>query len=61
MEFGILKVAAGALEAPLEALTTAPKMVPERALVREPRTALLSLWALSFRPWLSFAGDGLLT
>ena len=61
MEFGILKVAAGALEAPLEALTTALKMVPERALVREPGTALLSLWALSFGLWLSFAGDGPLT
>ena len=61
MKFGILKVAAGAPEAPPEALTTAPKMVPERALVREPRTALLSLWALSFQPWLSFAGDDLLT
>ena len=61
MEFRILKVPAGALEAPSEALTTAPKMVPERALVREPGTALLSVWALSFRPWLSFAGDGPLT
>ena len=61
MEFGILKVAAGAPEAPPEALTTAPKMVPERTLVREPGTALLSLWALSFRPCLSFAGDGPLT
>ena len=65
MEFGILKVVAGALEAPSEApseaLTTAPKMVPERALVREPGTALLSLWPLSFGPWLSFAGDGPLT
>ena len=61
MEFGILKVAAGALEAPPEALTTAPKMVPERALVRESRIALLSLWALNFGPWLSFVGDGPLT
>ena len=61
MEFGILKVAVGALKAPPEALTTAPKMVPERALVREPGTALLSLWPLSFGPWLSFAGDGPLT
>ena len=61
MDFGILKVAAGAPEAPLEALTMALKMVPERALVREPGTALLSLWALSFRSWLSFAGDGPLT
>ena len=50
MEFGILEVAVGAPEAPPEALTTAPKMVPERALVREPGTALLSLWALSFGP-----------
>ena len=61
MEFGILKAVAGAPEPPPEALTTAPKMVPERALVREPRTGLLSLWALSFGPWLSFAGDGPLT
>ena len=61
MEFGILKVATDAPEAPPEALTTAPKMVPERALVKEPGTALLSLWALRFRPWLSFAGDDPLT
>ena len=61
MEFRILKVAAGAHKAPSEALTTAPKMVPERALVRELGTALLSLWALSFQPWPSFAGDGPLT
>ena len=54
MEFGVQKVAAGAPKALPEALTTAPKvapkMAPEMALVREPRTALLSLWALSFRP-----------
>ena len=61
MEFGILKMAVGAPETLPEALTTTPKMVPEKALVREPGTALLSLWALSFRPWLSFAGDGPLT
>ena len=61
MEFGILKVAAGAPEAPPEALTTAPKMVPERTLVREPGTALLSLWDQSFQPWPSFAGDAPLT
>ena len=61
MEFGILKVAAGAPKAPSEALTTTPKMVPKKALVRELGTALLSLWALSFRPWLSFAGDDPLT
>ena len=61
MEFRILKVAAGAPEAPPEALTTTPKMVPERALVKEPGTALLSPWAMSFRPWLSFAGDSPLT
>ena len=61
MEFGILKVAAGASEAPPEALTTAPKMVLERDLVKESGTALLSLWALSFRPWLSFSRDGPLT
>ena len=61
MEFGVQKVAADTLEAPPEALTTASKMVPERALAKEPGTALLSLWALSFRPWLSFAGDGPLT
>ena len=57
MEFGILKVAASAPEA----LTTVPNMVPERALVKESGIALLSLWALSFRPWLSFAGDDPLT
>ena len=61
MEFGILKVAAGAPEAPPKALTKAPKMVPERALVREPGTALLSLWALSFQSWFSFAGADPLT
>ena len=57
MEFGVQKVAAGAPEA----LLAVPKMASERALVREPGTTLLSLWALSFRPWLSFAGDDLLT
>ena len=61
MEFGVQKVAVGAPEAPLAVPKMAPKMVPERALVREPGTALLSVWALSFRPWLSFAGDGPLT
>ena len=75
MEFGIPKVAAGTPEAPPEALTTAPealtttpealttapKMVSKRAMVKEPGIALLSLWALSFRPWLFFAGDGPLT
>ena len=61
MEFGVQKVAAGAPEAPPEALTTTSKMVLERALGREPGTTLLSLWALSFRTWLSFAGDGPLT
>ena len=57
MEFGVQKVAAGAPEA----LLAAPEMTVERALVREPGTALLSLWALSFQPWPSFAGDGPLT
>ena len=57
MEFGVQKVAASSPEAP----SAVPKMVPERALVREPGTALLSLWALSFRPWLFFAGDDPLT
>ena len=61
MEFGIQKVAAGAPEAVLAAPETAPEMAVERALVREPGTALLSLWALSFQPWPSFAGDGPLT
>ena len=65
MEFGVQKVAAGAPKAPPEALTTAPKvapeMAPEMALVREPGTALLSLWALSFQLWPSFAGDDPLT
>ena len=57
MEFGVQKVAAGAPEVVL----AAPEMAVERALVREPGIALLSLWALSFQPWLSFAGDGPLT
>ena len=57
MEFGVQKVAAGAPEAML----AAPEMAVERALVRKPGTALLSLWALSFQPWPSFAGDGPLT
>ena len=57
MEFGVQKVAA---EAP-EALLAASEMAVEKALVREPGTALLSLWALSFQPWPSFAGDGPLT
>ena len=57
MEFGIQKVAARAPEA----LLAAPEIAVERALVREPVTALLSLWALSFQPWLSFAEDGPLT
>ena len=57
MEFGVQKVAVGAPKA----LLAAPEMPLERALVREPGTAQLSLWALSIRPWLSFAGDGPLT
>ena len=57
MEFGVQKVAVGAPEAAL----AAPETAPERALVREPGTALLSLWALSFQPWPSFAGDDPLT
>ena len=61
MEFGILKVAAGAPEAMLAAPEMTSEMAVERALVREPGTALLSLWALSFGLWLSFAGDGPLT
>ena len=44
-----------------EALLAAPKMAVEKALVREPGTALLSLWALSFQPGLFIAGDGPLT
>ena len=43
MEFGVQKVAAGALEALLAAPESAPEMTVERALVREPGTALLSL------------------
>ena len=61
MEFGVHKVAAGALEAVLAAPELEPEMAVERALVREPGTALLSVWALSCQPWLSFAGDGPLT
>ena len=57
MEFGVQKVVAGAPEAVL----AAPEMALERALVKEPGTALLSLWALSFGSWLSFAGDNPLT
>ena len=57
MEFGVQKVTASAPEA----LLAAPEMAVEKALLREPRTTLLSLWALSFQPWLSFAGDGPLT
>ena len=55
MKFGVQKVAAGAPEVVLAALEIAPEMALERALVREPGTALLSLWALSFQPWPSFA------
>ena len=61
MEFGVRKVAAGAPEATLAAPETAPEMALETALVREPGIALLSLWALSFQPWLSFAGADPLT
>ena len=61
MEFGVQKVATGAPEAVLAAPEMAPEMVLERALVREPGTTLLSLWALSFQPWPSFAGNGPLT
>ena len=61
MEFGVQKVAVGAPEALLAAPEIAPEMAVEKALLREPRTTLLSLWALSFQPWLSFAGDGPLT
>ena len=55
MEFGVQKVAAGAPEAVLAAPETAPEMALERALGRALGTALLSLWALSFQPWPSFA------
>ena len=61
MEFRVQKVAAGAPEAALAAPETAPGMALERALVREPGTALLSLWALIFQLWPSFAGDDPLT
>ena len=54
-------MAAGAPEAALAAPETAPEMALERALVREPGTALLSLWVLSFQPWPSFAGADPLT
>ena len=57
MEFGVQKVTASAPEA----LLATPEMAVEKALVREPGTALLSLWALSFQPWPSFAGDDPLT
>ena len=61
MEFGVREVAAEAPEALLAAPETAPEMAVERALVREPGTALLSLWDQSFQPWPSFAGDDPLT
>ena len=57
MEFGVQNVATGAPEALLAAL----EMAVEKALAREPGTALLSLWALSFQPWPSFAGNDPLT
>ena len=57
MEFGVRKVAAGAPEALLAAL----EMALEMELGREPGTALLSLWALSFQSWPSFAGADPLT
>ena len=61
MEFGVREVA---VEAP-EALLAAPEMEPEMALemelVKVLGTALLSQWALSFQPWLSFAGADPLT
>ena len=52
---------AGAPEAVLAAPEMAPEMALERALVREPGTTLLSQWALSFQPWLSFVGADPLT
>ena len=61
MEFGAREVGAEALEALLAAPEMAPEMALERALVREPGTALLSLWVLSFQPWPSFAGADPLT
>ena len=61
MEFGVQKVAAGVSEAALAEPEMAPEMALERALVREPGTALLSLWALSFQLLLSFAGADALT
>ena len=61
MEFRVQEVAARAPEAPLAVPKMALEMAPERALVKEPGTAPLSLWALSFQPWLSFAEDGPLT
>ena len=61
MEFGVQKVVVGAPDAVLAAPELAPEMVVERALVRESGTALLSLWALSFQPWPSFAGTDPLT
>ena len=57
MEFGVRKVAAGAPEALLAAL----EMALEMELGREPGTALLSLWALSFQLLLSFVGVSPLT
>ena len=55
MEFGAREVAAEAPEALLAAPEMAPEMESEMEPVRVLGTALLSQWALSFQPWLSFA------
>ena len=61
MDFRVRKVA---VEAP-QALLAASEMAPEMELEMEPVRVLgiapLSQWALSFQPWLSFAGVDPLT
>ena len=52
MDFGVREVVAEAPQALLAALEMAPEMKPARVL----GTAPLNQWALSFQPWLSFAG-----
>ena len=61
MEFGVQEVAAEAPEALLAAPEMEPEMALEMELVKVLGTTSLSQWALSFQPWLSFAGDGPLT
>ena len=61
MDFGVREVAAEAPEALLAAPEMEPEMALEMELVKVLGTAPLSQWALSFQPWLSFAGADPLT